>query len=190
MAETKEKQPEGSAHRTAAKGSPGAGFGGKPKGFDAKETRVRDEFVGRLLDRGATRQQVIDALRRSVNPGRDQFGNPVPPGLGLRPVQAKKAFEGARRRRAAAFREEAQFAREEQSARLRGHISGAAADKQYTAVASLERGYARLHGTDAPRRAVARHGDRRALIADILADLSDEQVRELADEDDTGDEDE
>jgi len=168
------------AHRTAAKGSASMSRGGRPKNFDPKETRRRDEFVWRLLDRGATPQQVIDALRRppQLNPHEPGY----PGGLGLRPIQAKKVYESARRRRASKFQEEDRFAREEQSARLRGHIAGAAADKQYTAVASLERGYARLHGTDAPRRQAPRHGDRRALIADVLAGLDDDQLRDLAEE--------
>lgn len=151
---------------------------GRPVGVTQKHVRERTDFVGKLLDRGATRQQVIDALMRprSSDPGK-------PGGLGLTVEQALGAWRRASERRGEEFREEAQRAREEQCLRLRGHISGAASGKQFGAVASLEREYREVMGTTAPVRQVAPRGELRDLIADALASMTPEEIARLAGED-------
>lgn len=152
--------------------------GGHPVGHTAKVTRARGDFVGKLLDRGATRQQAIDALMRpkSTDPSR-------PGGLGLTYSQAINVWHRARKRRGEEFQEEARQAREEQCLRLRGHISAAASGKQFGAVASLEREYGRVMGTDAPVRQAAPRGELRELIADAIADMSEKEILKLAGED-------
>lgn len=171
--------------RTLVKGARQKGQGGRPVGHTARVSRERTTFVGKLLDRGATKQQVIDALMkpRSTDPTK-------PGGLGLTYSAAENAWDRARARRNSEFVEESRSAREEQCLRLRGHISGATADKQFGAVAALERQYGRVMGTDAPVRQVQPRGEEYELIAAVLADMTPEQRRSLAEEDVEGAEEE
>ncbi len=152
--------------------------GGRPVGHDARMSRERTDFVGKLLDRGATRQQAMDALMRprSSDPGK-------PGGLGLTLSQAQNAWQRALKRRGEEFAEEARSAREEQALRLRGHISAAASGKQFGAVAALERDYGRVMGTDAPQRQTAPRGEMRDLIADAMASMTEREIAALAGED-------
>jgi len=146
-----------------------------------QEKEKRTDFVVRLLDRGATRQQVIEALTRP--PSEDPK---KPGGLGLARNIALNTFNFARQHRQDLLREESKFVRSEQYHRLKGHISGAVQDKQFGAVAQLERGVSRLMGTDAIAPTVSR-GDRRDLIADALAAMTDEEIETLAGDDDKED---
>jgi hypothetical protein len=177
------KNAEKEAGRTLVKGkgrSPG-----RPVGYTRKDERERTNFVGKLLDRGATRQQVIDALMKA------RSSDPTKPGgLGLTYHAASSVWDRAKARRGEEFVEEARSAREEQALRLRGHISGAVADKQYGAVASLEREYREIMGTKAPARQVQPRGELRDLVADALGDMTPEQILALAGEDGAGGEDE
>lgn len=158
---------------------------GKPSKNDRAAALLRDQFLERLLDRAVTRQQAIDALTR---PPSTETGKPG--GLGMSYSAASMAWTRALQRRRERFRRESAHAREDQGMRLLAHVSGAVANKQYGALAPLERQLARLHGTDSPPKAVPSRGDRRDLIADALAGMSDEEIRELAEEEDPSMEDE
>jgi len=179
------KNADKEASRTLVKGGRKKGQGGRPVGHTAKDSRLRTDFVSKLLDRGATRQQVIDALMRprSTEPTK-------PGGLGLNHSQAVNAWDRARNRRGLEFVEEQKSAREEQCFRLRGHIAGAAADKQFGPVASLEREYGRVMGTDAPVRQAAPRGDLIELITESIAGMSPLEIARLAGEDVEGGEEE
>lgn len=157
--------------------------GRKPREERAITLR-REQFLERLLDRAVTRQQAIDLMMR---PPSEETGRPG--GLGLSYAAASAAWDRGLRRRCERFRVESAHAREEQGMRLLGHVSGAVADKQFGAVASLERELARLHGTYAVAKAAPPRGGRRDLIADALAGMSEEELRELAGEEDPGEDD-
>lgn len=158
---------------------------GKPSTNDRAAALLRDQFLERLLDRAVTRQQAIDALTRppSSEPGK-------PGGLGMSYSAASAAWTRALQRRRERFRRESAHAREDQGMRLLAHVSGAVANKQYGALGALEDRLMRLHGTAAPLKAAPPRGDRRDLIADALAGMSDEEIRELAGEEDPSLEDE
>lgn len=179
------RKAEHAQKRTLVKGKRVRGRGGKPAGMTKTASEERALFIGRLLDRGATRQQVIDALRRpkSSDPAK-------PGGYGLTHGAAQNAFKSAIDKRVAQFKEEARTAREEQALRLRGHISGAVADKQFGPVAALERQYSRVLGTDAALRPGPPRGEFRDLIADMLGDMTEDEVAALAAEDVEGGEEE
>lgn len=150
-----------------------------------KNAEARREFIVRLLDRSATTAQIVDALCRkpSTDPGK-------PGGLGLTRSAAYAALADAVKRRQKDFARENAAARAEQAFRLRGSLSAAVADKQFGAVAALERNLARLHGTDAPPVNPRPHGSTGEIVAGILGGMTEAEILGLAGEDDEQEEDE
>lgn len=172
------KASEIKSARRRTLGRPKSITGGTSRLKSTKDSVRRRDFVIRLLDRGATDQQVIDAMMRPEQP---EDGRPG--GLGIAERTARDLLLYVKKIRAEEFeREHGTIVRAEQSHRLRGHISGAVADKQFGAVAALERNFARLHGTDAAPTRPRPHGERRDLISDVLAGMTDEEIAALADE--------
>lgn len=159
----------------------------KPKRYrlSDKDVASRTEFIVRLLDRSATSAQIVDALCRkpSADPSK-------PGGLGLTRDAAESALAYALKRRQKDFAKENAAARAEQAFRLRGSVSAAVADKQFGAVAALERNLARLHGTDAPPINPRPHGTTGEIVAGILGGMSEAEILGLAGEDDEQEDDE
>lgn len=170
--------------RTLARPRPKGKAGGN-RSTDA-DAEARRDFISRLLDRSATTAQIVDALRRkpSTDPQK-------PGGLGLTRKAAYAAlYETLKFRRRDFAKETPAEVRSEQSHRLRGSISAAVQDKQFGAVAALERGFARLHGTDAPPINPRPHGTTGEIVAGILGGMSEAEILGLAGEDDEQEDDE
>jgi hypothetical protein len=146
---------------------------------------ARRDFIGSLLDRSATTAQVIAACRRppSTDPSK-------PGGLGLSRAAAQSAlYEVLKRRQKDFAKETPASVRAAQSYRLLGSVSAAVADKQFGAVAALERNFARLHGTDAPPINPRPHGTTGEIVSGILGGMSEAEILGLAGEDDEEQED-
>ncbi len=150
-----------------------------------KDAQAKRDFIGSLLDRSATPAQVIAACCRkpSTDPSK-------PGGLGLTRSAAETALSDTIKRRQKDFARENAGARAEQAFRLRGSVSAAVADKQFGAVAALERNLARLHGTDAPPINPRPHGTTGEIVAGILGGMSEAEILGLAGEDEEQEDDE